>query len=309
MNYSNKKYLVTGGAGFIGGHLVEKLLDKGYQVIVIDHLLNEKKQKINSQAKFFKLDINNPKFINLLKKEKPDIIYHLAGPINLRREINDPLFNNALNVFSAFKKMLDYCCSNKVKKFIFVSSGGAVYSEKNSIPFSEKQIPCPTSLYGLANLFLEKLLVKQAENHKLNYLILRFSNVYGPRQWENGVIPSFIIHALKHKSPIINAQGKQTRDFLYINDAVNALVMASETKKVGIFNVGSSQEISLNQLFKMVCQILNIRLAPKYKPRQNPGIQRNILNISKIKKELKWKPAINLEVGLKKTITWFKNKN
>jgi len=299
-----KKYLIVGGAGFIGSHFVNILIKQGHQVIVIDSLSASKKQSLNPEAKFFKLDINDSEVLNIFKTEKPDIVYYLAGPINLRREINDPLFNKGLDVFSGFKKTLDYSHISKVKKFIFASSGGAIYSKAKIIPTAEKDLTQPDSFYGLANLILEKLLDEYYKTYELNFMILRLSNVYGPRQWESGVIPSFINQILENKSPIISGDGTQTRDFIYINDAISALLIAGETKKTGIFNVGSGQEISLNQLAKEIARILNVEIKPSYRFFEEKT-QRSALDCFKIKKELNWEIKVSLGQGLKKTIDWY----
>jgi UDP-glucose 4-epimerase len=303
----HNKAMVIGGAGFIGSHLVRALIKAGYDVIVVDHLRSRAKQNLDPMAKFFKLDISNPKLFNIFKKEGPNIVYHLGGPINLRRKIDDPLFDNALNIFASFRKILNFCYISNIQKFIFISSGGAIYSEAQYTPSRENHVPCPSSLYGLANFFLEKLLEEYSKIHKLNYIILRLSNVYGPKQWESGIIPSLIKHALKSAPPIINGDGEQTRDFLYIEDAVRALLVAAKTKKGGIYNVASGQEISLNQLFRKITEILNIKLKPQYRFNEELGPRRSVLNISKIKKELRWRPKINLKKGLEKTVNWFKN--
>lgn len=300
--------LITGGAGFIGSHLTDELIKQGYQVIVIDSLLRDKKQDLNSEIKLYRFDIINPKVFDVFKKEKPDIVYHLAGPINLRSKINDPLLNKGLNVFRGTKRILDYSHILNIKKFIFVSSAGAIYSGSRVIPTPEDYLSHPTSFYGLANLILERLLEEYHKMYKLNSIILRLSNIYGPRQWGSGVIPSFINQISRNKSPVINNDGKQTRDFVYIDDVVRALLIIAKTKKTGIFNVGSAQEISLNELFKKIIVILNLKIKPSYNFAEKEETQRSALDCSKIKKELNWEPKVNLEEGLKRTIDWFNNK-
>jgi UDP-glucose 4-epimerase len=298
--------LITGGAGFIGSHLADALTKKGNQVMVIDTLLSGKKQNLNPKIKFFRYDICNPKVFDVFKNEKPDIVYHLAGPINLRRKINDPFFNKGLGVLSSFKKILDYAHIFNIKKLIFVSSGGAIYSGAKVIPTSEDYPSHPVSFYGLANLMLERLIKEYYNMYKLNSIILRLSNIYGPRQWGSGVIPSFIKQILENKSPVINGDGKQTRDFVYIDDIIRALLISAKTKKTGIFNVGSGQEINLNELCREINKLLNTNIKPSYHFVEKEESQRSVLDCSKIKNELNWQPRVNLEAGLKKTIGWFK---
>lgn len=296
-----RKYLIIGGTGFIGSHLVDALAKRGDKVAVID--FNDK--YLNPETEFFKLDVCDPKVLNVFKKEKPDIVYYLAGPINLRREINDPLFGKSLNILDSFKKILDYCCEFKTKKVVFLSSGGAIYSNAKIIPTTEKDLTQPNSLYGLANLILEKFLDEYYRKYKLNFIILRLSNIYGPRQWESGVVPSFIKQILENKSPVINGNGTQTRDFIYISDAVSALLIAGNSRKTGIFNIGSGGETSLNELFKKIAGILNKKIRPEYRFAAEEKVPRNALNWSKAKRELNWKPEVSLGEGLKKTIDWY----
>lgn len=299
-----RKYLIIGGAGFIGSYLTDALIKRGHQVIVIDNLLTSRKENLNQKAKFFKMDVCESRVFDIFKIEKPDIAYYLAGPINLRREINDPLFSKGLNILYGFKKILDYSHSFEIKKVIFLSSGGAIYSKAKIVPTSEENLTRPDSLYGLANLILEKFLDEYYKAFKLNFIILRLSNVYGPRQWESGVVPSFIKQILENKPLVINGDGTQTRDFIYIDDAIPALLIAEKSKKTGIFNVGSGQEISLNQLAKKIARILNMKVKPTHRFSKKEKIQRSVLDYSKIKKELNWEPKISLEQGLKKTIDW-----
>jgi len=303
------KILVTGGAGFIGSHLVNSLVKKGHKVVVLDNLSTGKKNFLSGETKIYRLSLSSPKIFEVFKKERPRVVYYLAGPINLRRKIDNPLFGASLNFFNNFKRILDCSRLFKTKKFIFISSGGALYSGARVIPTPEDYPVCPGSLYGLANLILEKFLEEYYKNYGLNFIILRFSNIYGPRQWEQGVIPSFIISILKNKSLIINGDGKQTRDFIYIDDAVRALLIAAKTRKIGIFNVGSGRETNLNELFKKITEILNIQIKPNYCPAVEKGVQRSALDFSKIKKELSWQPNYSLDKGLKETINWFRNKN
>ena len=303
------KILVTGGAGFIGSHLVDRLIKKGHQVVVVDKLYTGKKKNLNPKAKFYQFDIQNRKVFNIFKREKPDIVYYLSGPINLRRKIDDPLFEKSLNILGSFKKILDYSHSLEIKKFVFISSGGAIYEEANIIPTSENYPASPTSIYGLANLIMEKFLEEYSKAHHLNFIILRLSNVYGPRQWKSGIIPSFITSLLKNKSSIIYGNGKQTRDFIYIDDAVEAMIVAAKIKEKEIFNVGSGREVSINQLYKKIAKILDKKIELKYFLSQDAGIKRSALDFSKIKKNLGWQPKYDLERGLKETIKWFARQN
>jgi UDP-glucose 4-epimerase len=302
------KYLVTGGAGFIGSHLSETLLKLGHKVIVIDNFSTSTKvERIDTSLKIYKTDIENyNRTKNIFQKEKPDFVYHLAGPINLRRPITDSLFKKSLNILKRAEIVLDFCLESKVKKIIFISSGGAIYSNAKIVPTPENYPAHPTSLYGLANLIIEKYIELYYKKYGLNYIILRLSNVYGPRQWESGIIPSLITNLLRKRKPIIYGDGKQTRDFIYVSDVIRACLIATKTKKRGIYNVGSSREVSLNKVFGIIKKILNLEIEPNHSKLVGEELRRSTLNIKKIKKELHWQPKTGLKEGLIKTIDWLK---
>ncbi|MCK4520284.1 NAD-dependent epimerase/dehydratase family protein [Candidatus Parcubacteria bacterium] len=304
MNIRFKKNLILGGGGFIGSHLSEALIKNKNDVVVIDHFSASSKNILPSQVKIYNLDISSPLVKKIFREEKPDFVFNLAGPIHLRRGISDPLFENGFDVIKGFKKILDYSHTFQIKKLIFASSGGAIYESAKILPTSEDYPAHPSSLYGRANLILERLLEEYYKSHKLNFIILRLSNVYGPRQWESGAIPSFINRIKKDKSPIIYSHGQTTRDFIFIEDVIRAFLISAKSKEIGIFNVGSSQEITLNEVIQKISKILGKNIEPKYYPKKNE-ITRSFLNYAKIKKQLKWKPCIDFDEGLKKTIDWY----
>ncbi|MDP2741303.1 MAG: NAD-dependent epimerase/dehydratase family protein [bacterium] len=306
---ANKKktFLVTGGAGFIGSHLTEDLLKLGHKVIIIDDFSSSAIEKIDPRIKTYKTDVEDfDKVREIFKKEKPDFVYHLAGVINLRYQITNPLFVKAMDILGRTKIILDSCLVSNVKKIIFISSGGSIYENAKVIPTPQDYPAHPTSLYGLANVMVEKYIESYYEEYGLNFVILRLSNVYGPRQWESGIIPSIITKILKKEKPVIYGSGNQTRDFIYINDAIEALIMLAERGKNGIYNVGTGKEVSLNEIFKLVKYFLNVRISPIYKNSRDIEAKRSALDIKKIKKEFGWYSKTNIKGGLKKTIDWYK---
>ena len=301
-----KKFLIIGGAGFIGSHLSETLLKLGYSAVIIDDFSTNALKKINSKIKIYKTDIESlDKVKDIFKKEKPDFVYHLVGAINLRRQITDPLSIKDLDILGRTKLILDICLESKVKKIIFISSGGAIYESAKVIPTPEDYLVHPTSLYGLANLMIEKYIELYYRKNNLNFVILRLSNVYGPRQWKSGIIPSIIAKLLKKERPIIYGNGIQTRDFIYIDDAISALILATEKGKREIYNVGSNKEISFNEIFTVIKNLLDAKNSPIYKKSTAQETQRSAMDIAKIKKEFGWQPKIDLKKGILKTIEWF----
>ena len=301
------KFLVTSGAGFIGSHLVDRLLKEGHKMTVIDSLSGEERE-INKNVKFYKINIGDVKIFQIFKKEKPEIVFHLAGPINLRRPLNDPLFLESADILGNLRNLLESARRTGVKKFIFISSGGAICADAKLIPTPENY-PCqPKTLYGLANLLIEKYIHIYCRPCNLNYAILRLSNAYGPRQWFSGIIPSMISSTINRKKIIINGNGRQIRDFIFIDDVIDVLLLIAFIKKENVFyNVASGTGVSLNKLLNQISRILDRKTEVVYN-KHFADVKKNILNISKIKADLHWKPKVDLETGLKKTIDWFINK-
>jgi len=302
------KVLVTGGAGFIGSHLVDKLIEIGHQVVVIDDLSTGKKENLNPKAKFYELDICDSKVSQIFQEEKPEIVFHLAAQIDVRKSVEDPIQNAKVNILGTLN-ILENCPKISVKKFIFTSSGGAVYGDTDTIPTPETHPENPELPYGTTKLAVEKYLYFYQKTFGLNHTVLRLANVYGPRQssqGEGGVIAIFCDKMLKDNQPVINGDGKQSRDFIHINDVVEAALLATEKEKSGIYNIGTGEEISINEIFRKIKELTNSG-CQEIHGMTKPGEQkRSCLDFSKAKKELNWQPKYSLEQGLKKTIEWFK---
>jgi UDP-glucose 4-epimerase len=306
----SKKILVTGGAGFIGSHLVDALIERGHKVVVIDNLSTGKKENINKKAKFYKIDICSPKIGEIFKKEKPEIVFHFAAQINVRKSVEDPLFDAKVNILGSLnviQNFLQLPTSNfQLPTFIFASTGGAIYGETKKIPTPENHPANPISPYGIAKLTVENYLRFYKENFGLKFISLRFSNVYGPRQdpkGEAGVVAIFIEKLSKGERPTIFGDGNQTRDFIFVEDAVSACLKAMEYKgEKEIFNIGTGIETSINELYEIISKLLRTKIKPKYAPEKPGDLKRSCLDISLAKRELKWRPKYNLEKGLRETI-------
>lgn len=321
------KILVTGGAGFIGSHLVDALIKKGHRVIIIDNLSTGERQNINPKAKFYKIDIRSSKIEAIFGKEKPQIVYHCAAQINLRKSIENPIYDTEVNILGSLNILQNFIRVNQRRNlrkslFIFSSTGGAIYGQTKKIPTPETEQAQPTSPYGLNKLTFEKFLEIYRQLYGLNYVALRYANVYGPRQntkAEAGVVAIFIEQLLRGQTPTINGSGKQTRDYIYVDDVVRAnllflkpKIMSHIRSNIGmIFNVGTGKETSVNQIFEKINNFLEGFTCRRVKPFYGsaiPGeLMRSALDCSKIKK-LGWQPKISLDKGIIKTIKWFKNK-
>ncbi|HOM33466.1 MAG TPA: GDP-mannose 4,6-dehydratase [Candidatus Paceibacterota bacterium] len=308
-----QKLLVTGGAGFIGSHLVDRLIKEGYQVSVIDNLSTGNKKNVNPKAHFYKIDICSPKVVGVFKKEKPLVVFHLASQINLRKSVVDPVEDAMVNILGSLNILQNFLYYSKVKpeklKFIFVSTGGALYGETKIRPTPETYPARPLSPYGCAKLAVENYLNYYQKVFNLPVTILRLANVYGPRQnpkSEAGVIAIFCEQMIKNKKIIIYGDGKQTRDFIYVEDVVNALIAALNSKNIGVYNIGTEKETNINTLFKKIKKFTNSKIQPIYKPVRQGEQKRSCLNCSLARKKLKWQPKYDLDKGLEETINWFR---
>lgn len=305
------KILVTGGAGFIGSTLVDKLISEDHEVAVIDDLSAGKKEYLNPRAKFYPVDIASPDVAEIFKAERFDIVYHLAAQIEVIKSMADPKRDNAINVLGGFN-ILENARLNNVKKIIFASTGGAIYGDATEIPTSEAYPTNPLSFYGIHKLTFEKYLNCYNKVYGLDYTVLRFANVFGPRQFkggEAGVIAIFIDNAVKGKESIQNGEGTQTRDFVYVDDVAAALSRAKECNYPGEINIGSGIETSLLDIRRDIAKALGAEMAVKVGPAK-PGEQmRSCLSPKLAKKILDWEPRVMLEEGIKRTIEWAKSVN
>ena len=303
------KMLVTGGAGFIGSHLVDRLVKEGHRVAVIDNLSTGQKKFINPRAKFYKLDLAKANLKGVFAKEKPEVVFHLASQKSVPFSLAHPLEDATNNIWGSLK-LLENCLKFKVKKFIFTSTGGAIYGPAKEIPSKETTLERPLSPYGLSKLTVDNYLKNfyQAVK-KLNGVSLRLSNVYGPRQdpqGEAGVIAIFINNLIKNKPCYIDGSGLQTRDFIYVEYVVGACLKAIKNGS-GIYNVGTGKETSVKYLYHLIAGLISEKKPLFREPRQG-DVFRSVLKIAKAKKELKWQPKIDLLRGLKLTVDYFKKR-
>ena len=302
------KALVTGGAGFIGSHVVDLLIKEGHEVIVIDNLSSGSKNNLNEKAKFYQIDLSNYNLIRqIFEREKPDYVFHLAAQIDVRKSLEDPVFDAQQNIINAIH-LLELSSKNKIKHFIFSSSGGAIYGD-SELPTKEGTIEKPISPYGVAKLTIEKYLHYYNIVHGLHYTILRYSNVYGPRQnskGEAGVVALFFDKMLKGNNPIIFG-GPQTRDFIFVEDVAKANLLALKDEKNDFYNVATSAQISITDLFNKINSLFGNKFVPTIREIRKGEQLTSCLSINKIKSSLDWTPAVSLDEGLKKTLDWYKN--
>ncbi len=305
------KILVTGGAGFIGSHIIDVLVENKHNVVIIDNLSSGFEYNVDKDAKLIKADINDfDKIKKIFYEEKPEIIYHLAAQIDVRKSVLDPIFDAQTNIMATLN-LIKLSNDFKIKKFIFSSTGGAIYGDTDDRPTKENHPEWPLSPYGIAKLATDKFLNFYYEIFGLKYVSLRYGNVYGPRQnpyGEAGVVAIFLNKMLKNEQPVINGDGEQTRDYVYVKDVARANLLALKNiDKVGIYNVGTSIEISVNDLFKEINRNFNYRFKQVHGPAKLGEQKTSCLNFEKIKKDMGFKPEVNFSDGIKMTYEWFKN--
>ncbi len=304
------KILVTGGAGFIASHIVDAYINLGHDVVVVDDLSSGKKEFINKKAIFYQADIRNRNKINeIFVKERPEVINHHAAQISVRSSVEDPVNDAEINILGLLN-LLEEGRRIGVKKVIFASSGGVVYGEAKQIPTPEDYYPLqPLSPYGVSKLSSEYYLYVYHKMYKMPFVALRYANVYGPRQnphGEAGVVAIFSLKLLRGKSPVVNGDGKQTRDYIYVGDVVEVNKIALINSQVGSFNIGTGIETNVIEIYQNIKDIIGVNITAQYGPAKIGEQKRSCLDFQKAKKLLGWEPKVMLKEGLEKTVEYFK---
>lgn len=302
-----KNALVTGGAGFIGSHIVDAYIDRGLNVTVLDNLSTGDRAHLNPRARFVEGDIRDPQAINRALGDGIDVLNHHAAQIDVRRSVADPAFDADVNIVGAVR-LLEKARQRGAKKVIFASSGGAGYGEPESYPQTEEHPTNPISPYGCAKIAFEHYLFYYSRIFGLPYAALRYANVYGPRQrpdGEAGVVAIFIGKLLSGATATINGSGDQTRDYVLVDDVVRANVAALDDRIVGAFNVGTGIETSVVELFSMLQKLIGGPDAV-HAPAKTGEQMRSVLDGSKLRRLAKLPEPVPLEEGLRRTAEWFR---
>jgi UDP-glucose 4-epimerase len=301
------RILVTGGAGFIGSNVADRLIKDGHKVVIIDNLSTGVKANLNKKAKFYKVDVRSAVIDKIFEREKPDVLCHHAAQIDVRKSTDDPIFDAEVNIMGSLN-LFNACVKHKVKKIIFASTGGAIYGEQNYFPADENHPANPLSPYGVAKLTIEKYLHFYKEVYGISFVALRYANVYGPRQnpfGEAGVVAIFTERLLRNEKAIINGDGRQTRDFVFVGDVVESNVLALKYPQSDIFNIGTGIETDINRIFGVLKEKTGAKQKELHGPAKLGEQQRSVLECSKAKGVLKWKPRYNLEEGIAKTVEYY----
>ncbi|MBN1550870.1 NAD-dependent epimerase/dehydratase family protein [bacterium] len=302
------RILITGGAGFIGSHVADAYLKQGHQVAVVDNLSTGCKENLNKNVSFYQFSVQSSSLEDVFSNFRPDIVNHHAAHIDLRRSVIDPIMDAENNIIGMLN-LLTLSVKYGVKKILFASTGGAIYGEPVQLPVSETAEARPVSPYGIHKLTSEHYLRTWRYLHDLDFTVLRYPNVYGPRQdpkGEAGVVAIFSIQMLTGCQPVIFGDGSKTRDYLFVSDIVKANILALEKGSGEIFNLGFGKEISDAQVFKTVRNAVKIEIEPSLE-RVRPGeVYRISLNADKAKNILGWKPEISFDRGVEQTVSYYR---
>ncbi len=300
--------LITGGAGFIASHVADAFIEAGHNVIILDNLTTGREENINPRATFYKNDIRDD-LSSIFERHKIDVINHHAAQIDVRRSVNDPIYDANINIIGTLN-LLQNAVKFGVKKFMFASTGGAVYGEQDYFPADENHKQQPLSPYGISKLAVEKYLYFYKEVYGLKYTILRYANIYGPRQnpmGEAGVVCIFLDKILAGEQPIINGSGEQTRDYVFVKDVVKANLLTLNEEESEIYNVGTGIETSVNELFRLINENFDNKIKEVHGPTK-PGEQmRSVITSEKLYKKFGWRPSTLLKDGLRATIEYYKS--
>ena len=302
------KVLVTGGAGFIGSHVADRLLADGHDVVILDDLSTGNVQHLQSNARFYQMDLQSPWIDELFRIERPEAVAHQAAQASVRRSVDDPVFDASVNVLGT-AALLQASVRHGVRRFLFASTGGALYGDADVTPTPEDYPTLPVSPYGAAKLAAEVYLRTFNALHGLSYAALRYANVYGPRQnphGEAGVVAIFARRLLSGEKARINGDGKQTRDFVYVGDVAEANARALNSDAVGSFNVGTGIETDINTIFQTLKRLTGSSEPEEHGPPLTGEQRRSVVDARKIEKTLGWQAKTSLDAGLDATVRYFR---
>lgn len=301
-----KTVIVTGGAGFIGSHLVDALVHRAERVVVIDKVKPPANRK-NAMAKYKQLNILDTHLATVFEKEKPDVVFHLAAHIHDRESVKEPVYNAQENILGSLAVF--EAARRHVSGRVVFASTGVVYGEQSHLPIAEDAIPQPVTPYAVSKLTAERYLHFYATVYGVSYAALRLSNVYGPRQdssAESGAVGIFARALLRGKTPMVNNDGQTTRDYIYVDDVVDALIRAAASEVTGVFNVGTGLETSTRTVFETVRREIDVDTQPDVREEVQDVPKHVALDSSLARKTFAWTPRVSFEEGVEKTVAWFR---
>jgi len=304
------KALVTGGAGFIGSHLVDLLLAEGHEVAIVDNLATGKRGNLAADAKFYEVDIRNQNLTQVFAEVRPEVVFHQAAQMSVKVSTENPLYDAEVNVVGLIN-VLNSCVTNGVRKVVFASSG-ATYGNPEYLPINEAHPQRPASPYGITKMVAEHYLRFYALDHNLAFTALRYGNVYGPRQdpfGEGGVIAIFTRQLLDGKAPTIHWDGEQIRDYVYATDIAAANLRAATAGDGQCYSIATGAGTTVNVLYRQLCDALGLWIEPQRSGRRPGDLRTAIFDCSRAQAELGWHAQVSLAEGIARTVAYFKEEN
>lgn len=302
------KVLVTGGAGFIGSHVVEHSIAAGHEVVVVDDLSTGKRESVHPAASFYRVDIRSEDLEEVIAMERPEVVSHQAARANVRESLDLPLLYADVNVLGSLR-LLECCRKSGVRKVVYASTGGAAYGEPQILPVPEDHPVNPLDPYGASKHHVEHYLYLYRHNYGLDYAVLRYPNVFGPRQdpkGEAGVVAIFSYLMLSGGQPLINGAGEQTRDYMHVSDVARANLAAFERGGGGIWNIGSGVGTSVNQIFDTLAELTGYTGRKVHGPAKQGEVSGIYLDPTKAHRDLGWSRQVSLREGLASTVDFFR---
>ncbi len=300
--------LVTGGAGFIGSHIVDLLVAEGHEVAVIDNLISGKRANLNPAARFYEVDIVEPGLQQLFETVRPEIVYHQAAQPSVKASTDDPCYDAQVNVLGLLN-VLEACAATGVRKVVFASSG-ATYGNPDYLPMDEAHPQRPESPYGITKAMAEQYLKYYALDRGVKYTALRYGNVYGPRQdphGEAGVVAIFVRQLLTGRVPVIHWDGEQVRDYVYVGDVAQANLLAATAGDNQIYGIGTGVGTSVNQIYRALCDVIGVEVTPQRAPRRPGDLRAAYFDTTRARTDLHWTADVALRQGMEATVAAFRD--
>ncbi len=302
------RVLITGGAGFIGSHLADRLLAEGHSVDVVDSLVTGKRENLTPGATLHAIDMRDEGLEQVFAEVQPEVVFHLAAHIDVTRSVRDPAYDASINILGSIN-LLEHCRAHGVRKFIYSGTGGALFGEPRYRPVDETHPVDPISPYGISKHTVEHYLFAYHVNHGLEYTVLRYPNVYGPRQdprGEAGVVAIFSLQMLTGQQPVIFGDGSKTRDYCYVSDIVEANIIALNSPVNGVYNLGRGIEVSDLEVFEAVRAAVGADIAPVFAPIRPGEVEHIALDASRAERELGWRWKVGLTEGVAAAVAHYR---
>jgi len=303
------RILITGGAGFIGSAVQDIYLQAGHEVAILDNFAAGNPAYVHTRGRVYQADLRESKGVwQIFQDWQPEVVSHHAAQIDVRQSVAEPVADAQINILGSLN-VLEAAAQMGVKQFIFASSGGACYGELQQIPAPETHPLQPISPYGIAKVTLEHYLHFYYQAYGLCYGILRYANVYGPRQGitgEAGVITAFITALLTGQTPVIYGQGTQTRDYVYVDDVAQVNLQILGKLEPLTLNIGTGQETSVLALYELLQKLIPSKVTPQFLPKRVGEITRSALDVTRARETLGWQAQASLTQGLQATLDWYR---